>query len=207
MLRRMTTPRTASNLASHDTPQADRLWVVLAVPAAVEAGATHPHDIGLSLGVASTRHADYYVAAARILDLVAIAPDRTVSVTTVGAAIARCRSFDLRRQVQALLWRTDVTRAVLTALDEPHGLLLRDVATLLRGRAGLGPTTAIRRAQTILRWLRTAELITRHGEAWRTLRAASRGQGVPAPGRGGRQRTCVDRSDPTIAAFLSDCGV
>ncbi len=146
-------------LPTRAIPQADVLWDVVQIPVAVKAGATTPEALAGALGRKVRRQAVYYVQAAQILGLIAERSfDGLIQLTPYGHAFVRYNHQGQRRALRHLLLRTEPMRSVVHALIDHDGQNLDELGVLLQGMAPLAPSTARRRARTIVRWLCEVEL-------------------------------------------------
>lgn len=141
-------------LATQAIPQADVLWDVVRVPFAVRAGACDPEALAAALGAKVARQAVYYTQAARILGLIADHSLGTpIQLTPYGHAFVRYDFQGQRRALRHLMLRTEPMRSVVQALIDHDGQSLDEISVLLQGMAPLAPSTARRRARTVVSWL------------------------------------------------------
>jgi hypothetical protein len=150
----------ATQLASIDVPQADRLEAIRELVRAVGSGFRSPEDLGREADL-SDRHVAYYLQAARILGLLALKPEirmlplgeRLLATTTGGLEEAEI----FRAAVQANRALLDVTGDFLTNTEDRA-----TVSARLQGATDLSPATADRRARTLVAW---RESLSSHSHA------------------------------------------
>lgn len=135
-----------------EVPQADKLESVRQLAAAVGDGIHHPAALLELLGV-DQRHFAYYRQAAVLLGLVRVGEDRSLGLTDLGRRLVAAPegSADERGVFKRAIAEARPLQALGSYLVDGRaeaGALARDVATL----GGLAPSTAARRAQTLLRW-------------------------------------------------------
>lgn len=148
-----------NQLATSMIPQADVLWDVIRVPVAVRAGACSHEALATVLGAKVARQAVYYAQAARILGLITDRPaGAPLALTPYGRAFVRYDFHGQCRALRHLMLRTEPMRAVVQALIDRDGQSLDDIGVLLQAMAPLAPSTAHRRARTIVHWLCDLEL-------------------------------------------------
>lgn len=141
-------------LTTQAIPQADVLWDVIRVPAAVRAGACDPESLAAALGARVARQAVYYTQAARILGLVAERPaGAPIQLTPYGHAFVRYDIQGQHRALRHLMLRTEPMRSVVQALIDHDGQSLDAIGVLLQQMAPLAASTARRRARTVVSWL------------------------------------------------------
>lgn len=100
------------------------------------------------------RQAIYYTQAARILGLVAQRPvGAPIQLTPYGHAFVRYDVQGQHRALRHLMLRTDPMRSVVQALIYHDGQSLDAIGVLLQQMAPLAPSTARRRAHTVVSWL------------------------------------------------------
>lgn len=147
-------------------PQADLLWDVARVATAVAQGIDTPDAIGAYIGAKVPRQGHYYAQAARTLGLVGeMQPDGRIPLTPYGRAFAHYDRSGQRQALRRLLRDREPTRSVLAALRARGELRDAEIAALLQQLAPLASSTARRRAQTVILWLKTVGLVTRR-EQW-----------------------------------------
>lgn len=148
-------------LETVDIPQADALWHVARVPEAILSGATTTEAIGAYLGTKGPRQGRYYTQAARVLGLVeGVAADGTVQISAYGRAFARYSLLSQGRALRHRMVLCEPTCSVIAALIARGPLDLDEIGAVLRGLAPLSESTAYRRAQTIIAWLRDLQMAT-----------------------------------------------
>jgi hypothetical protein len=141
-------------LETQAIPQADMIWDVVRVPAAVRAGARNPAAVAEFIGAKVARQGTYYAQAARILGLVSVDPlGDGMQLTPYGRAFLMYDWQGQRRALRHLMLRTEPMRSVVQALIAEDGQSLDELAVLLQGMAPLARSTARRRASTVANWL------------------------------------------------------
>ncbi|MCB9700992.1 MAG: restriction endonuclease [Myxococcales bacterium] len=136
-----------------EVPQADKLESVRQLAAAVGDGIHHPAAL-LELLHVDQRHFAYYRQAAVLLGLVRARGDRSLALTDLGRRLIAAPegSADERRVLARAIDDAASLRPLggCFAADAPvdAGALARRVQAL----TGLAPSTAARRAQTLIRW-------------------------------------------------------
>lgn len=141
-------------LTTQAIPQADVLWDVIRVPVAVRAGACDVEALAAALGAKVSRQAVYYTQAARILGLVADRPaGAPIQLTPYGYAFVRYDTQGQHRALRHLMLRTEPMRSVVQALIDYDGQSMDAIGFLLQQMAPLAPSTARRRARTVVSWL------------------------------------------------------
>lgn len=148
-------------IATSDIPQADVIWHVARVAEALARGKTTAEEIGAYLGAKVPRQGHYYIRAARILGFVEdTVQDGAVRLSPYGKAFAR---YSRQHQRQALRHRLTVcepSRSVIAALIAAGGLDAAGIARVIQRLAPLSESTALRRAQTMIAWLRDLDMAT-----------------------------------------------
>ena len=143
-------------LSSIDVPQADDIWAVVDAVAGVQAGHTTADGLSAYLDDRTPRQGNYYMQAARILGF--LRPDRRTGELRVSALGSLLLESDKERQ-RALLRRAALecppARELCYALiASGEGLSREALASWAQALAPLAPSTAARRAQTLVSWLR-----------------------------------------------------
>jgi hypothetical protein len=126
---------------------------------------TTPDAIAAFLGAKGLRQGFYYLQAARILGLIAESGgDGTVSLTAYGRAFASYDRSAQRRALRHPMLRAEPMRSVVAALAAGDGLTMERVTRIVQRLAPLALSTARRRAQTMISWLRALGLIERRDD-------------------------------------------
>lgn len=135
-----------------DVPQANSLAKAREVTRAVRDGAASTERVGEKTGL-STRHADYYLQAARVLEWIAMEGNRW-RVTERGTSLLRTRAgspaeaavlADSIRQSRTL-------QQIAPDLLADRAPSVETIAAAIMGHVGLAGATAKRRAMTLLSW-------------------------------------------------------
>jgi predicted ATPase len=139
-----------------DVPQANSLAKAREVTRAVRDGATSVERIGEKTHL-STRHADYYLQAARVLDWIAVEGNRW-RVTDRGAELLRARpGSPAEASVFAESIRQSRTiQQLAPALLAERSPSVEAIAANIMETVGLAGATALRRAKTLLSWRKQA---------------------------------------------------
>ena len=134
-------------------PQADRLPQVRRLVLAVRDGIHHPATLLEFLAV-DQRHFSYYRQACELLRLITIHPDRTLSLTGRGL---RLLATGEGSTAERALFRQAIEQGPLAHLAELfQGFepTLDTFAEHILSSCNLAPSTALRRARTLLLWRR-----------------------------------------------------
>lgn len=135
-------------------PQADRLTAVGDVVEAVSTGRDTTLDVALALGVVP-RQGQYYTNVAIFFGLLERKAGGKLSLTSKGSQFARASSFERKSMLLHDLASMPVFRQSLITLVEGRTPSSDDVVEWLLGAGlDLSMTTARRRAQTVLAWLK-----------------------------------------------------
>lgn len=141
-------------LATQSIPQADIIWDVVRVPAAVRAGAKDPAAIAEYIGAKVARQGIYYSQAARILGFVTDDPmGDGMQLTPYGRAFLTYDWQGQRRALRHLMLRVEPMRSAVQQMIAQDGQSLDELAALLQQMAPLAHSTARRRASTVANWL------------------------------------------------------
>lgn len=139
---------------TNDIPQADLLWDVARVPAAVHHGATTPAAIAARLGNKGTRQGLYYAQAAQMLGLVRRDENtRAYALTPYGETFQGFTWAAQRMALRRLVMQREPLKTVVAALWRSGGLSRQGLAEVVQRLGDLADSTARRRAQTIAAWL------------------------------------------------------
>lgn len=155
---------TASNitLESIDIPQADDIWAVVAAAEGVRLGHTNPEALAAYLDDRSPRQGHYYMQAARILGL--LRPDRRsgeLQLSALGRLVLESDQARQRALLRQVVRECAPVRALCRALSaSEEGLSREALAVWSATIAPLAPSTAGRRTQTMVAWLRALGLAT-----------------------------------------------
>jgi hypothetical protein len=157
-----------TNYDTTDIPQADNIWTVAQVSQAIKNGAITPEAIAFTLGYQSERTGWYYAHAARILGLVTIDPVTGCwQLTDTGQTFLSKNVQEQRLTLRRLMRQREPITSVIRALIARPGLTQTSIALVLQQYADLADDTALRRASTIIAWLRDLNLITSYGsDGW-----------------------------------------
>lgn len=137
-----------------DIPQADRLVNVRQLVLAVRDGITHPATLREFLAV-DARHFAYYRQASEILGVVHIGPDRALVVTDAGVRLLAAPegSAEERTLLRDAIVHARALRP-FRSFFEGQELPAETIAARLETLTGLSPSTALRRARTLVQWRR-----------------------------------------------------
>ena len=141
-------------IESINVPQANTLKRVGDLLALVDQGIVEPKRLSKELGLVD-REVLYYKDAARILGFLHVEKGRdpSISITPKGKLYLDARtSYESSKLLAAAVREAEV----FAELIKQHGEKQLDedkIVTFLHVRTSLNPTTAKRRADTILRWL------------------------------------------------------
>lgn len=134
-------------------PQADRLPQVRRLVLAVRDGIHHPATLLEFLAV-DQRHFSYYRQACELLRLIVIKPDRTLALTATGLRLlATAEGSEAERAV----FRRAIEQgplAYLAPLFRGFEPTAEACAEQILSTCNLAPSTALRRARTLLLWRR-----------------------------------------------------
>ncbi len=137
---------------STEIPQADKLENIRQLAAAVGDGIHHPAAL-LELLDVDQRHFAYYRQAAAILGILRIREDRSLGLTDLGRRLtAAPEGSDAERQVFVRAISEAVTLRPFRSSFADTSVDSRQLAKQLQKLTGLAPSTAARRAQTLIRW-------------------------------------------------------
>jgi predicted ATPase len=162
-----------------DVPQANSLAKAREVTRAIRDGATSVERIGEKTRL-STRHADYYLQAARVLDWIATEGNRW-RVAERGAELLRTRAGS---PAEAAVFAESIRQSrtiqqLAPALLAERSPTVETIAANIMETVGLAGATALRRAKTLLSWRKQA-LAPQQGQL--VLRdSGARGQVEPVP--------------------------
>jgi hypothetical protein len=135
-----------------DVPQANSLHRVCDLLALVGEGIEEKQDLTRQLGLV-TRELDYYKHAARILGFAHFEPPDFNLTENGKGYLAGLRSEEKRAMLASAVREAAIFRELLSQFQEKE-LDKETVATFLVESTGLNRTTARRRADTMIAWLK-----------------------------------------------------
>ncbi|MEZ4385857.1 MAG: restriction endonuclease [Nannocystaceae bacterium] len=137
---------------SAEIPQADKLENIRQLAAAVGDGIHHPAAL-LELLDVDQRHFAYYRQAAAILGILRIRSDRSLALTNLGRRLISAPegSAAERRVFSRAIAEAEALRP-LSACFRDGDIDAGALAKRVRKLTGLAPSTAARRAQTLIKW-------------------------------------------------------
>jgi len=141
-----------NQIGTKDVPQANSLHRVCDLLALVDQGIDDKQELTRQLGLVA-RELDYYKHAARILGFAHFEPSEFYLTQTGKAYLMGLRPEEKRQLLANAVREAAVFRELLAEAKESE-LNKEKVTAFLQERAGLNRTTARRRADTIIAWLR-----------------------------------------------------
>jgi hypothetical protein len=137
-----------------DVPQANSLHRVCDLLALVDEGIEEKQELTRQLGLV-TRELDYYKHAARILGFAHFEPPEFYLTENGKGYLKGVRSEEKRTMLASAVREANIFKELLSQFQEKD--LTKDiVAAFLMDRTGLNRTTARRRADTMMAWLKYA---------------------------------------------------
>ncbi len=137
---------------SSEIPQADKLANIRQLAAAVGDGIHHPAAL-LELLDVDQRHFAYYRQAATLLGILRICEDRSLALTDLGRRLtAAPEGSAAERRVFVRAISEAVALRPFSSCFADVSIDSRQLAKQLQALTGLAPSTAARRAQTLIRW-------------------------------------------------------
>jgi len=145
----------SSTITKKDVPQAYSLNLVREVIDALASGDATPADVAATTGF-TMRHVQYRLHAARILGLAKFVRN-FATLTEKGIALSRTGrdSPDERRAFEAAIKESAVMSAIAPNLLGNRAPDVNKLALRLEKKTGLSPSTARRRASSLLTWRHT----------------------------------------------------
>ncbi len=135
-----------------DVPQANSLHRVCDLLALVDEGIEEKQELTRQLGLVS-RELDYYKHAARILGFAHFEPSEFYLTENGKGYLKGVRSEEKRTMLASAVREANIFKELLSQFQEKD--LTKDiVAAFLIDRTGLNRTTARRRADTMMAWLK-----------------------------------------------------
>lgn len=140
---------------TRDVPQANSLGVVRNLLALASVGITDKKRLAAELPLA-LREVDYYIHAAKILGFVSFDEGRVreFALTELGRAYAAAERLATKNEMLKQAVRGALIFSEILACHSEKDLDKDKVCAFLSERTNLNPTTARRRADTILAWLK-----------------------------------------------------
>ncbi len=137
---------------SAEIPQADKLANIRQLAAAVGDGIHHPAALLELLGV-DQRHFAYYRQAAVILGILRVRDDRSLALTDRGRRLTAApeASSAERGVFRRAIAEAEALRPFRACFDDPK-VNAKKLARQVQRLTGLAPSTAARRAQTLVKW-------------------------------------------------------
>ncbi len=135
-----------------DVPQANSLHRVCDLLALVDEGIEDKQDLMRQLGLVE-RELDYYKHAARILGFAHFEPPEFYLTENGKGYLKGLRSEEKRAVLASAVREASIFKKLLSQLQEKQ-LDKENVTAFLMERTGLNRTTARRRADTIIAWLK-----------------------------------------------------
>jgi hypothetical protein len=141
-----------NRIGTKDVPQANSLHRVCDLIALVDQGIDDKQELTRQLGLVA-RELDYYKHAARILGFAHFEPPEFYLTQSGKAYLMGLRPEEKRQLLANAVREAAVFRELLAEAKESE-LNKERVTAFLQERAGLNRTTARRRADTIVAWLK-----------------------------------------------------
>ena len=141
-----------NRIGTKDVPQANSLHRVCDLLALVDEGIEEKQNLMRQLGLV-TRELDYYKHAARILGFAHFEPPEFYLTENGKGYLRGLRSEEKRVMLASAVREANIFRQLLLQFQEKE-LSKENVTTFLMERTGLNRTTARRRADTMIAWLK-----------------------------------------------------
>ncbi|SRR6266851_2680680 len=135
-----------------DVPQANSLHRVCDLLALVDEGIEEKQDLMRQLGLV-TRELDYYKHAARILGFAHFDPPEFYLIENGKGYLRGLKSEEKRAMLASAVREASIFKELLSQFQEKR-LSKENVTVFLVERTGLNRTTARRRADTMIAWLK-----------------------------------------------------
>jgi hypothetical protein len=141
-----------NRIGTKDVPQANSLHRVCNLIALVDQGIEDKQELTRQLGLVK-RELDYYMYAAQILSFAHFEPPDFYLTQSGKTYLMGLRPEEKRAMLASAVREATVFRELLSVAGEEE-LSKESVTAFLEERAGLNRTTARRRADTIIAWLK-----------------------------------------------------
>ena|SRR6266481_2817945 len=138
-----------------NVPQANSLHRVCDLLALVDAGIEKKQELMRQLGLVE-RELDYYKHAARILGFAHFVPPEFYLTENGKGYLKGLRSEEKRAVLASAVREANIFKGLLSQFQEKE-LTKENVSSFLMGKTELNRTTARRRADTMLAWLKYTE--------------------------------------------------